>query len=97
MQRILTSTDLGNGRTRYRVRIESDECANDLIEPIKQMLMRNFADSPHLLHCGPGPFQQLKMTHNGNIWIVEAEAIVETPNAKEQRNSASSEERGSKG
>jgi len=84
MQRILTSTDLGENRVRYRVRIESDKCetGSTMEEPFKQMLLQNFADNPSLLTCGAVPFQTLKMAHNGLNWIVEAEAIVERPNVQ---------------
>jgi hypothetical protein len=87
MQRIVTSTDLGEGRIRWRVRIESDDCPMDMQEPHKLMLMQNLADNPSLLTCGMLPFQVLKMAHDGVKWIIEAEAVSERPNAKELRNS----------
>ena len=89
MQRIVTSTDLGEGRMRHRVHIESDECVlgSSMEEPIKQMMLQNFADNPSLLTCGMTPFQTLKMFHTGSIWVVEAEAIVERPNAQQLRSS----------
>jgi hypothetical protein len=81
MQRIVTSTDLGEGRTRVRVRIQSDDCDihSDLVEPFKQVLLQNFADNPALLTCGSVPFQTLKMGHSGTAWIVEAEAVIQLP------------------
>lgn len=87
MQRIVTSTDLGQGQIRHRVRIESDACeiGSHLEEPTKRVLLQNFADNPALLTCGLAPFQTLKMMHNGVVWIVEAEAIVESPNAQQLR------------
>jgi hypothetical protein len=95
MQRIVTSTKLDERRTRWRIRIESDPCESDMKEPVKQMLLRNFADNPHLLHCGMEPFEQMRMHHNGSMWIVEAEATVENPNAQTTSNATSTQARGS--
>ena len=90
MQRIVTSTDLGEGRTRHRVRIESDVCetGSGQEELVKRMLLQNFSDNPQLLTCGMVPFQSMKMYHTGTIWIIEAEAITESPNAKQLRSNA---------
>jgi len=85
MQRIVTNTDLGEGRTRWRTRIESDDCLDNAKESYKLMLLQNFADNPTLLTCGAIPFQTLKMAHDGVRWIIEAEAVSERPNAKELR------------
>jgi hypothetical protein len=81
MNRILTSTDLGEGRIRWRVRIESDDCeaGSDMMERMKQVLLQNFADNPSLLLCGLVPFQTLKMIHSGTNWIIEAEAVEQKP------------------
>jgi hypothetical protein len=94
MHRVVTSTDLGEGRIRFRVHIESDQCelASGLEEPTKRVLLQNFADNPALLTCGMTPFQTLKMSHNGMVWIVEAEAIVEPTNAKELRSTQQAQE-----
>jgi hypothetical protein len=84
MQIIRTSTKLSENSTRYRVKIESDECEADsyLAQEMKQMLLRSVAEDPNLLTCGTAPFQTLKLAHNGVMWIMEAEATIEQSNAQ---------------
>lgn len=89
MQRIATSSAIGDGKTRWRVRIESDECdpKTPQLEQVKSMLLENIVQNPFLVACGLLPFQTLKMHHNGVRWIIEAEAISEPSNEQQtQRN-----------
>ena len=75
MKRYVTETKIGETQIRYRIRIEDEESAN-----IEEMRFRQHAflmqlvDSFELLSCGPCRFQTLKVSHNGQRWIVEAEA-----------------------
>ena len=92
MNRIVTDRDIGDGNTRYRVRIESDPCEKDspLANQFRYMLLQNIVDNPVLVACGLEPFQTLRMAHNGQCWVIEVEAIVRKTNAKEPNNSPSS-------
>jgi hypothetical protein len=94
MQRIVTDRDMNDGTIRYRVRIESDPCeqGSDLAERFRFMLLQNIVDNPALVACGYSPFQTLRMTHTGQCWVIEAEAIVarDTNATKESSNSPSS-------
>ena len=82
MNRIVTSRDLGDGLIRTRVRIEGDACDPDtyLAEQMRHNMLFNIAENPHLVTCGTGPFQTLKMFHDNAKWIIEAEATRKTPN-----------------
>ena len=82
MHRVLTKRDMGDGVTRYRVRIEGDDCSPDshLAEQFKWMLLSNVVDNPALVMCGPIPFQTLHLSHNGERWIMELEALTKAQN-----------------
>jgi hypothetical protein len=82
MQRIVTSRDLGDGLIRTRVRIEGDPCDPDtfLADQMRLHLLSNIAENMHLVNCGSGPFQTLRMFHDNAKWIVEVEATRKTPN-----------------
>jgi len=34
-------------------------------------MLQSIVDSPELLHCGKGRFQEFKMYHDGLRWIIE--------------------------
>lgn len=85
MQRVVTNTDLGEGRIRWRVRIEGDSHDLAVKDFHKAVLLDNFANNPSLLLCGITPFDTMRMFHDGEKWIVEAEAVTEIPNAKSTR------------
>ena len=61
---------------RYEVRIESDMCpvGDPSYHHNRLGLLRTLTDTQGLLDCGPYPFQTLKMTHDGNCWVVTLEA-----------------------
>ena len=68
-----TVQDLGDFLYRYHVRYESVEC-----EPfsfagltIQQNMLSSIVESPEMLNCGKGRFQQFRMFHNGLCWIIE--------------------------
>ncbi len=80
MNRIVTSRDLGDKLTRFRVRIEGDECEPEsvLADQMRQNLLTNIADNPQLVACGSGPFQKMQMYHDNVRWIIEVEATRKT-------------------
>ena len=76
MQRIVLVRDLGDGLTRFRVRIEGDPCEPNTLmaEQMQNNLLANIAANPHLVACGSGPFQKMQIYHDNAKWILEAEA-----------------------
>lgn len=78
MKRTLSSVNLGS-KTRHKVRIESDQCREppSLTRLIQNQMIEHLANVPDLLVCGPEPFQKLSMYHDGDKWVIEAEAEVE--------------------
>ena len=61
---------------RTTIRIEGNDCQPETPEALfyRDLLLRNIADDPHLLDCGPVAFQKFRMDHNGQRWIIEAAA-----------------------
>lgn len=68
-----TVLDLGDFLYRYKVRYESADCEpfsmNGLT--IQQTMLQSIIDSPELLYCGRGRFQDFRMYHDGMRWVVE--------------------------
>jgi hypothetical protein len=79
MYRFQTSTKMDDHQERIRVRIESDPCEKGslLAREYKMSLLHNLAANPSLLQCGDQDFQTMKMFHNGDRWLIEAEALVD--------------------
>jgi len=70
---------IGDEQVRHRVRledsVESREGTVDWIARQQAMLGAVLATA-ELLHCGPGRWQKLSMYHDGERWVIEAEAIL---------------------
>ena len=73
---------LDKEKDRICVRIESGSCewGSMLCKERRQHLLASLAEDPNLLLCGDQYFQKMSLTHNGEKWIVEAEAVVDRRN-----------------
>jgi len=79
MFRSVRNVNLGNGQERIQVRIETIPCewGTPICKERKQHLLESLAADALLLTCGDQDFKRMSMTHNGERWVVEAEAIVD--------------------
>ena len=77
MKRTVSEAQIGEGRTRYRIRIEDDPSRpgwtadRRLIE-----FMNTLTGMPDLLNCGFSKPQKLVLFHSGEGWVAEGEATV---------------------
>lgn len=80
MKRVVKSTNLGGGQTRYTTRLEGDDCALGTQEYkfLQWELLRQIVDQPDLVQCGFLPYEKLKVFHTGQHWVAEAEAVGQT-------------------
>ena len=78
MRRSFSEFRIGDTQIRYRIRIEDEpsqpgqQANGRLTEFLRQM-----ADGYELLACGIHRPQVMKITHNGQCWVLEAEATVD--------------------
>ncbi len=79
MNRSIARNRISDSQVRYRVKISGEECAPNTHESrISQTrLLREIVDTQELLTCGYDPFQLLRMSHTGEHWLIEAEAVVD--------------------
>lgn len=78
--KITSKVPLEHGKKyKYRVRIVSEECFSNTeqFRIFKHDLLRKLAEDPELSQCGDRGFTKLTMEHNGKVWEVVCEAIVE--------------------
>jgi hypothetical protein len=80
MKRSLTEISIGdhvNPRTRYRLRIEDLPSGKGSMQSRVRLgtLFQTIADQPSLLNCGPATPEKITIHHDGNTWVVEAEAV----------------------
>jgi len=68
-----TVQDLGEFLFRYKVRYESIECEPFSFDGLtaQQTMLQSVTDSPELLNCGNGRFQEFRMFHDGLRWVIE--------------------------
>lgn len=78
MHRSYTKVKIGDHQTRHSVRLYSDFCeyGTHAARVAQSMLIQTIADTPQLVTCGPTIFDKLVIKHDGERWVVEAEAIV---------------------
>lgn len=79
MRRIPAKSRVDDGHTRYSVRIEGDDCVpgtNDA-RVLQHQMLETLAQDVSLAACGHATFQKLTMRHDGERWVVEAEALVD--------------------
>lgn len=83
MKRFSTVLSLGEGRSKYKVRLESDPAPiNTPLHRFVQFgMLREIVDNPELTNCGLASFQKLSMYHNGECWVMELEAEEEKQGA----------------
>ncbi len=81
MTRTTNNIPIGDGKIRARVRIEGDGCLLDTVEYrfAQFQMLEMISQQMELVHCALNTFQKLNMFHDGTRWVVECEAIVESP------------------
>jgi hypothetical protein len=69
-------TRTGDLSTKYRLKIVDDPSSPGTHEAEQRLisLLRDLADQPTLLMCGPEWPQKVSFYHNGTAWVLEAEA-----------------------
>lgn len=79
MNRTISEIKVGESQIRYRTRIEDDDSpANTPEARVRQHdFLKQLVNQWVLLSCGMQMFQTLKMYHDGERWICEAEALVD--------------------
>lgn len=81
MRRIVTANRISEDQVRHRVKILGDPCPADSQESriLQHRMLQDLASTPELTVCHYSPFQLLKMLHDGERWVIEAEAVVDEP------------------
>jgi hypothetical protein len=75
MKRTTAETKIGTTQIRNRVKIE-DEPGDPRYR--LHLLLADLASNPALLACGYETAQRISIVHNGQNWVVEAEAVTTT-------------------
>jgi hypothetical protein len=80
MKRSSLNIPIADGKTRVRVRVESDECDPGSAEyhHHRRYLLTAISEQPMLIDCGLQGFDTLKVYHNGFNWVADAEAVIST-------------------
>lgn len=80
---MVKSIPVGGQKTRFLVTITSDSCQRETEEGRfwQMQLLQMMASQPDLTMCGMHPFERMKMTHTGQEWLVELEAVTDTPSS----------------
>lgn len=83
MKKTSTRSRFGDNQVKYRTVIVDDLASSDyafgsLASNIRQNeFLRELAQQPDVLNCGPNRFAKFTMRHNGLRWQVEAESDAE--------------------
>lgn len=75
----LITIPLTETKTRVRVRVESDPCEPEERQKflwLRNHLLQTIADNPSMMDCQLEPFETLKVYHNGDCWVADAEAVI---------------------
>lgn len=83
MRRVVKAVPIGEGKTRWRLRVEDDKSDSENPNYVDARLIAflgTLAGSPSLLHCGPVYFRKASLYHDGKAWVLEAET--EAPGAQ---------------
>lgn len=77
MKRTVVQTPVNEQTNRYEVTITSDVCEPQTFHARKVALdlLYDMAHTPGLVDCGANAFQELKMRHDGEKWMVVLEAV----------------------
>lgn len=77
MYRTVKTTPVNDAEFKYEVRIEGEGCPGiGLGSRLNQVeMLRLLATTPGLTDCGSLPFQNLRMFHDGERWVVTLEAV----------------------
>lgn len=78
MKRTLQTARIDEKTVRYRVRVEDFPSAPESQEYLDRqaMFLIFLGKDPMLLDCNGHTYQTLKMFHNGDSWVAEAEVKV---------------------
>jgi len=76
VKRQLKVIRVGVNESQYRVRIEDNDPTSRHLAPgvVRIRFLRELADNPLLLDCGPLPFQKMTVRQDGGVWVAELEA-----------------------
>lgn len=79
MRRAIAKSRVDDGHTRHSVRIEGEDCAQNTHEArvLQHQMLEMLAQDVSMLACGHAPFQKMTMRHDGERWVVEAEALAD--------------------
>ena len=79
MRRTVSEARVGDKLVRYRTRIEDDSSQAGSWEARQRFLnlLQTLSQTPDLINCGLNLPQKISISHNGESWVVEAEATVE--------------------
>lgn len=83
MQRFVTEIPIGENRVRFKTVIRDIPTAkgSEDARMRQYQFLRELGDSFSVLACGMQMFESLKIYHDGNSWVAEAEATAEALNA----------------
>lgn len=77
MKRSFSRIVIGEGVVRYKTKLESEQCefGTHQARVVQSNVLQMITDNPSLVACGPSAFDRLSISHNGNCWVVECEAV----------------------
>jgi len=79
---------IGDRLLRYTLKVVDDPSLPNSHEAATRLtlFLRDLLDQPALLMCGPVTLSTMRLHHNGEAWVLEAEADVytETPDDPKQ-------------
>lgn len=81
MRRTATKSRITDNRWRHHVRLEGDLCipGTHASRIVQAFLLEAVAQDLSLVACGGESFEKLSMRHDGERWVLEAEAVIEDP------------------
>lgn len=77
MRRKMTEINVGENLKRVTVRLESDECPDE-VSKRKELarFLETLSLQQELLYCGAKIFERVAIEHDGTKWLATSEALV---------------------
>lgn len=77
MNKVQKTINLTQTEKLFCVRYESEECEELGVKSkfIQKEMLSMLSSMPGLMECGPYLFQKMKMSHDGQKWVIELEAV----------------------
>lgn len=76
MKKLTKRIPLGK-KTRFITTLIGEEAQGpDDRRPKQWLMLQTIANTPDLMNCGPVTFETMKMSFNGEQWVVEMQADV---------------------